>query len=521
MSLGDSQLSKSAVSENSYLHVSALVQDKTLSQSGASSSSQTTILQPLDLLQSLSKNSLLSAPLISLSQPEGSLSSQPSTTQPLDPFQSSSQNSLLSAPLSSLSQPGGSLSSQSSTVQTVDLLQASSQNSLLSVPLSSLSQPGGSLSLQPSTTQPLDPFRSSSQNSLLSAPLSNLSQLGGTVSSQASTMCSLDLSRASSQNSLLSAPVSSLSQPGGTVSSQASSIRAMDLSGALPQRSLLSVPLSSLSGQQGTSLKTDSQNSPILLPLSSLSQPSHQQESFAASSHAGSAFLSVPLSSLSLADLQTQSASLLSTSLNTLSQTLLTSQSGSQQANKQDTLVSIPLSSLSPPSPALSSTRYQNLETVDSQYNLDAETFESDTSNVKCLAEKLDHVKIVNNASRIDKVKKDYNQNHEAKYKDNASATPSSTVDQRDIRSEQKIVNKQVGQKRQIISPLTAKPTLFALTLCYSAPAKKSSSKTVVQRVIQELQSLDCLHLAAFDFSTPSPDDIVKKKQKGAFSRKK
>lgn len=606
--MSDSQLSKSAVTGSyvnvsSELSLSALARDESLSQPVGILSCQAVTSLPLDQIKASSQKSLVTAPLSSLSQSGGALSGQVAATQPPNLSQLSTKTSLLPVPLNSLSHSKGALSSQTSATQSLDLLQSSAQNPLLSATLSSMSQSGGTLTGQVATTQPLGCLRSSSQSpllsaphsnsseaegvlsslasklqpqsqskalsqnpllsaplssltksertppsqaqdrvltpsqySLLSAPLSSFSQPGGSLSGQATTSQPLDLLQTSSQNSLLSAPLSSLSQPGGSLSTQASTSRPLDLSRASPQSSLLSVPLSSLTAQQETTSRADPQNSP-LLPFTSLTQISGPQVLSLAGNpvtKSDNSLLSVPLSSLSLGSSQTPSTTLLAASLSSFSQTAPTSQSGSELANHHDSLVSTSLSnlSLSRHLPSMSS-QSTSPRTENPMSDLDKNTHDNVTTDIKCLTEKLDKVKLPGK-NRTGKVKKDCNQNLKAEQTPNIiSSTPlispfvDSSLDQGKIKSKHVIVEKGISareQKRKVIgkrndaTALTAKPTLFALTLSYSSPAYK---KAVVQRVIKELQSLESLRLAAFNFSTPSPDDIVNERQKRAFSRKK
>ena len=536
-----------------------------LSQSGGAFSGQVATTQPLNLSQLSTKTSLLPVPLNSLSHSKEALSSQTSATQSLDLLQSSPQNSLLSAPLSSLSVSGDSMSC---TSQPLDCLEASTQNPLLSTTLSSLLQSGGALPGQEATTQPLGCLQSSSQSpqnlllsaplssltksektsaseaqdrlqtpskySLLSAPLSSFTQPVGSLSGQATTSQPLDLLQTSSQNSLRSARLSSLSQPGGSLLTLTSTSQPLDLSRASPESSLLSVPLSSLTGQQETTSRAYPQNSP-LLPFTSLAQISGPQVLSLAGNpvtKSENSLLSVPLSSLSLGPSQTPSTSLLAASLSSFSQTAPTSQSGCEQTNYHDPLVSIPLSSLSLSGhlPSMSS-QSTSPRTENPMSDLDKNTRDNVTADIKCLTEKLDKVKIPGK-NRTGKVKKDCNQNLKAEHKPSISPTPlipplvNLSLDQGKIKSKHVIVKKGISareQKRTVIGKrndaraLSAKPTLFALTLSCSSPAYK---KAVVQRVIKELQSLESLRLAAFNFSTPSPDDIVNERQRGLFEER-
>ena len=75
-------------------------------------------------------------------------------------------------------------------------------------------------------------------------------------------------------------------------------------------------------------------------------------------------------------------------------------------------------------------------------------------------------------------------------------------------------VERDVGKTQIRPSPLRAKPTMFALTMC-------SAHNAAAQRVVKQLYNADLSNITPFDFSLPSPDDIVNEKQKKAFLRKK
>lgn len=75
-------------------------------------------------------------------------------------------------------------------------------------------------------------------------------------------------------------------------------------------------------------------------------------------------------------------------------------------------------------------------------------------------------------------------------------------------------VERDVGKTQIRPSPLRAKPTMFALTMC-------SAHNAAAQRVVKQLYNADLSNITPFDFSSPSPDDIVNEKQKKAFLRKK
>ncbi|KAJ7387947.1 hypothetical protein OS493_001301 [Desmophyllum pertusum] len=420
------------------------------------------------------------------------------------------------------------------------------------VPLLSLN-PKTNLDTNPVLPAPLDSQPISSGHLRMALPC--LSQTVGLKSEQSRTSAvSLEPSQTIFQNSLSSAPLSSLSQSGKLVSGPPVTSLPSTLLQASSQHSLLSVPLSSLSGQVGAPslserLTPAPQNPP--LSLNSLSQWSCKQVlSPSEPSHAmsESPLLSVPLSSLSQYSglsfgkpplgplLQTTSPSpFLSIPLGTLSQTP-TSVSESHPSYYQDPLSSAPLSSLSqsrcfPSGHAaalLSSTLGCSL-TV-------SETFEAVESLIS-LSKPTEmpvvevHVKTHESGTadvNISPEEEDFSRNHKAEQNKLFPVAPP-------VEHPLNIYNKGyqkkcMHQERQLTRtcnntyPLTAKPTMFALALCCSTCAFAKNllaNKTVVQRVVKELYNLDCLHVVPFDFSSPSPDDIVNERQKGAFGKKK
>lgn len=382
---------------------------------------------------------------------------------------------------------------------------------------SCLSHTAGLQSQQTITSVPSEPPQTTHQISLLSTPLSNLSQSEGLLSGPQVTSSPLNFFQASSQHLLPSASLSGLSGQVGALSLSESfktapqnppllSCKPAPSSSSFPS-GLLSVPLSTLS-QTPTSLfelqpANDYQDSLLSASLSSLSQSGR----FSLDQHSA---LSPPLSSVCI-DSQTSEA------LESLR------------------------SSLSP------GTKMPSME-------VDLHAGKQKGGTTHSLGQKMQNMKMSGNGSKINPGEKGYNQNHKEEHK--PSPTPKispmfdPSVDQEEAEysyaSDRKpkappakhsinIYNKRfcqkyVDQERQPTRTwdntrvFTAKPTMFALALCYSThvPAETSSAnKTAVQNIVKELYSSTCVNITPFDFCSPSPDDVVNEKQKGAFSRKK
>lgn len=379
--------------------------------------------------------------------------------------------SLLSAPLGSLSQSGRLLSGSPEISPSLSLFQTSSQHSVLLVPLSSLSGQVGpqSLSEPLKTTPPIPPVVS----------------------------CKPESSPLSYSTPLLSISLSTLSQ---TPTSQCDLQQANFL-----QDPLLSTSLSSLSCSKKFSL-----GQPSALSMSS------------SSSSSGKFSLGQPSASSSLS-----SASSLSQSVCSLIES---------QTSKAFESLSILSRAAEMASVEVQEGRHKN-STSDS------------------LCQKLYNADSVGNASDINPKEEDYNHN-EDKEENKPSATPMMSsmlnssvvqvgtkslyaVDEKPLASPVKLSvdigntrfqKKYVDWKRQLTRtldstpPLTAKPSMFALALCYSTHAsekKTSANKPVKENVVNEVNNLSFISITPFDFCSPSPDDVVNEKQKRAFSGKK
>jgi len=373
--------------------------------------------------------------------------------------------------------------------------------------------------------------------------------------------------------SLLSAPLGSLSQSGKMLSGSTP----LSLFQTSSQHSVLSVPLSSLSGQVGSQsmsepLKTSPQNPPVW-PC--------KQESLSLSHP--TPLLSISLSTLSktpTSEYGVQKADpLLSTSLSSLScsktfslgqpsASSMLSSSSSENFSLGQPLASLSLSSTSSSSSLLSqpvcslmasqtSKAFESLSTLSRAAEMPSvevqeEVHQHGTSDSLC--ETLHNADSVGNASDSNPKEKDCNHNHKGEKKPSGTPVISSTfnssvvqekarslyaveekppaspfklpVDIRNASFQKKYVDWERQQTRMLdsTSPLVAKPSMFALTLCYStcASSKKIfASKPVKQNVVNDINNLGFFNLTPFNFCSPSPDDVVNEKQKSAFSRKK
>ena len=468
------------------------------------------------------------------------------------------QSILLAAPLSSLSRSGGSLSVQSVTSLSVPLSHLSGLGGLPSLSesqntdnnklpltlgcLSQLSPQQGPLSTQPVT---------SSSSSLLSVPLSSLSgQLG------ISSVSKLVMDGTNN-------PPLTLNTSQSQLSSQQSSLSGQAL--PLSSSSLLSVPLSSLSGQIGESSLSEPPNSGLHNPsltLKSLSQLSSQKGSFGPSNSLSSSPLLSPLNSVS----QKGSASTSETTLGSL-----------LNSTSKSSAFSLPLRNLAEISksgsesgevitqgPSLSMLHGSLLhvghspgsgtDTSPSKLSQSSGTSLSSsplpnvgTLNENSLVLKLTDLKIHGNLSGIHQQENDHNHNQTMEHKGvKTPVRPSMSdvpVNQEQLKSvhagnnkpihvatsakkdsvniyngkrtkKHLEVERDVGKTQIRPSPLRAKPTMFALTMC-------SAHNAAAQRVVKQLYNADLSNITPFDFSSPSPDDIVNEKQKKAFLRKK
>lgn len=495
---------------------------KTLSQENALESGdkipcQTSRPNCLDQTQGSSRQSLMSAPLSSLIQPGERLSGHNTNS-----LENTALKDLMSLPISSLSVSQTSMSSQltkqcspsklqalsplSSLSKTGEMSSAkpmSSYQASLSTSLGTLSHSRGSLSCHPASSSSPKLSSASSQDNLLSVPLSSLSLSGATSSNNQSAM----LKPLTSSNAPLSVPLSSLMQSGGSfpVSSQSVTLSPLNL---LKHQEAQMSALSSTTSHSGSetsfgstltshplaTMPQSNQNQLLSVPLSSLSGPVNSLNSPC----------SVPLSNtLSLSQLPSQPvASLAWTSHVTSEMPASSSSVGSSSSNCLS--AASKLSEFSSPAFLCGSHKnnpFAKLDDTLSQREPILPNNSSEAENMKFSAEELENGQILGEASIVRKAKKFHNQNNSKKVK--------------------KKNRSNLAHKGHFSNSVTAKPSLFALTLCYTESVEMSRNKCVVKSVVNKLYELDCLHSSAFNFSTPSPDDIVKEKQRRAFSRKK
>ncbi|XP_029207476.2 transcription factor Sp4-like isoform X1 [Acropora millepora] len=494
---------------------------KTLSQENALESGdkipcQTSRANCLDQTQGSSRQSLMSAPLSSLIQPGERLSGHNTNS-----LENTALKDLMSLPISSLSVSETSMSSQLTKQCSPSKLQALSPVSSLSKtgemssakPMSSyqaswstslgtLSHSRGSLSCHPASSSSQNLSAASSQDNLLSVPLSSLSLSGATSSNNQSAM----LKPLASSNAPLSVPLSSLMQSGGSFPPWSQSVTSSPLNLLKHQEAQMSA-LSSTTSHSGletsfgstltshplATMPQSNQNQLLSVPLSSLSGSVNSPNS-------PSALLS---NTLSLSQLPSQPVASLAWTSHITSETPASSSSvGSSSSNCLS--AASKLSEFSSPASLCGSHKnnpFAKLNDTLSEREPILPNNSSETENMKCSAEELENGQIFGEASIVRKAQKYHDQNKRVKVKKKNSSN--------------------LAHKGYFSNSVTAKPSLFALTLCYTESMEMSRNKCVVKRVVNKLYELDCLHSSAFNFSTPSPDDIVKEKQRRAFSRKK
>lgn len=405
-------------------------------------------------------------------------------------------------------------------------------------PLSELNPDTNPVEAAPLDTKSISSLHSGtvSENQHLSLSHGCLLQTVGLQSQQTKTSVPSEPSQTtmSNQISLLSTPLSSLTQSGGLFTGSPAISSPLDLFQVPSQHFAPSASLNSLSGQVGAQ-----RSSPPLLSCKPVPSPS----SFSSS------LLSAPLSSLSQVTRSIHDAfalqpsnhqdSLLSASLSSLSQCVNVSMG-------QSSTSSLPSS----PSVSMESQTSEGLESLRSKLLRATEVpltevhrhggiNDSDTAHSLCQL-KLQDIKIAADESKSNTEEKDYNQNQKAGHKPSPIifSMPSSegtqllyAGDKKSLATPAKYSAKEYEDQEGQRTPtcdntavLTAKPTMFALALCYSAHESKKlslSNKTDSQNIVKKLYNVSCAGITPFDFCSLSPDDVVNEKQKGAFSRKK
>ena len=379
--------------------------------------------------------------------------------------------------------------------------------------------------------------------------------------------------------SLLSAPLGSLSQPGKLLSASAEISSPLSFFQTSSQHSVLSVPLSSLSGQ----VESHSLSEPLRTTLQYPSVLSCKPESSSLSFP--TPLLSVSLSTLSLtptseSDVQPTNFledPLLSTSLSSLScskNLSLGQPSASSMLSLSSSTVKLsvgqPLSSLSSASSSLlsqpvhslvaseTSEAFESLRTLSRATEMPSvevrEEEEPKPGTSDSLCQKVQNADSVGNVSESNPKDKDFNHNQKEEKKPSATPVISFTFDSSVVQEgtralyaidqkpraspiklsvdicntrfqkEYKDWERQPTRTLDSTPPLTAKPSMFALALCYSkqASAKNpSANEQVKQNVVKEINNLSFKSITPFNFCSPSPDDVVYEKQKKAFSGKK
>lgn len=336
----------------------------------------------------------------------------------------------------------------------------------------------------------------------------------------------------SNQISLLSTPLSTLMQSGRLLSGSPAMSSPLNLFQVPSQHFAPSASLSSLSGQ----VEEQGASTPPLL-----CKPVPSPSSFP------STLLSAPLSSLSRVTTSIHDVfalkpsnhedSLLSASLSSLSQRVNVSMG-------QSSTSSLPSSS----SVSMESQTSVGLESLTSSLSRATEVpltevhqhgGDSDAAHSLCQL-KLQHMKIAGDESMSNTEERDYNQNHKTGRKpspiifsiaDSEGSQLLCAGDKKSLATPAKYSVKRYEDQEGQLTPtcnntavLTAKPTMFALALCYSAHESEKLSlsyKTDSQNIVNKLYNVSCAGITPFDFCSLSPDDVVNEKQKGAFSRKK